>query len=98
MVAAILAELGYSVTVIDPYDGSGGGPTQFEDFVRLYPKVRIVRAEFQPDLPQLKNQYSMRSTRLASLNMFPNQHCKHYSKVSPGIWNLAGNRFTPSIA
>ena len=56
MVAALLAELGYSVTVLDPYDGSGGGPTQFEDFVRLYPKVRIVRAEFQPDLPVLKNQ------------------------------------------
>jgi SAM-dependent methyltransferase len=56
IVAATLAELGYNVTVIDPYDGSGGGPTQFEDFVRLYPKVRIVRAEFQPDLPQLKNQ------------------------------------------
>jgi SAM-dependent methyltransferase len=56
MVAALLAELGYSVTVVDPYDGSGGGPTQFEDFVRLYPKVRIVRGQFQPDLPQLKNQ------------------------------------------
>jgi SAM-dependent methyltransferase len=56
MVAALLAELGYSVTVIDPYDGSGGGPTQFEDFVQVYPKVRIIRSQFQPDVPQLKHQ------------------------------------------
>src|SRR5437588_1747501 len=56
IVAAVLAELGYSVTVIDPYDGSAGGPTQFEDFIQAYPKVRIIRAQFQPDVPQLKHQ------------------------------------------
>ena len=56
VVAATLAELGYSVTVIDPYDGSGRGPTQFEDFVQAYPKVRIIRSQFQPDVPQLKHQ------------------------------------------
>ena len=56
MVAVLLAELGYNVTVIDPYDGSGGGPTQFEDFVQAYPKVQIIRSQFQPDLPQLKHQ------------------------------------------
>jgi 2-polyprenyl-3-methyl-5-hydroxy-6-metoxy-1,4-benzoquinol methylase len=56
IVAALLAELGYSVTVVDPYDGSGGGPTKFNDFVRVYPTVRIVRAQFQPDLPELKSQ------------------------------------------
>ena len=56
IVAAILAELGYSVTVIDPYDGSGRGPTQFEDFVEAYPKVRIIRSQFQADVPQLKHQ------------------------------------------
>ena len=56
IVAAILAELGYSVTVIDPYDGSGGGPTQFEDFVQAYPKVGIIRSQFQPEVPELKHQ------------------------------------------
>src|ERR1700755_1440750 len=32
LVAGLLADLGYEVTVIDPYDGSGRGPTEFERF------------------------------------------------------------------
>jgi hypothetical protein len=39
LVAAFLAELGYDVTIIDPYDGSGGGPTDYQLFVQLYPNV-----------------------------------------------------------
>jgi 2-polyprenyl-3-methyl-5-hydroxy-6-metoxy-1,4-benzoquinol methylase len=56
LVAAFLAELGYKVTVVDPYDGSGGGPTEFDTFVQLYPKVQIVRRPFQANLPELANQ------------------------------------------
>jgi SAM-dependent methyltransferase len=56
LVAACLAELGYKVTVVDPYDGSGGGPTQFDEFVQLYPKVQVLRRTFQPDLPELANE------------------------------------------
>jgi 2-polyprenyl-3-methyl-5-hydroxy-6-metoxy-1,4-benzoquinol methylase len=55
VVASLLAELGYNVTVIDPYDGSAGGPTQFEDFVRRYSNVRIIRAYFQSDISELEN-------------------------------------------
>jgi Methyltransferase domain len=55
LVATTLADLGYSVTVVDPYDGSGGGPTSFERFARSYPHVRIIRDEFCPMLPQLIN-------------------------------------------
>ncbi len=56
LVAACLAELGYEVTVVDPYDGSGGGPTEFDRFVQVYPKVQILRRTFQADLPELANQ------------------------------------------
>ena len=45
-VAHILTELGYIVTVVDPYDGSGRGPTEFEQYRSKYPKVRMVRANF----------------------------------------------------
>src|SRR6266851_3507891 len=56
LVAAFLAELGYDVTVIDPYDGSGGGPTEFDKFVQLYPRVSIIRGHFGPGLPELANE------------------------------------------
>jgi len=45
-VANALSELGYSVTVVDPYDGSGNGPTEFEHYVQKYPKLQILRDLF----------------------------------------------------
>ncbi len=56
LVASLLAGLGYQVTVIDPYDGSGGGPTCFEQFVQRYPDVRIIRDSFRMGLPQLRGE------------------------------------------
>jgi Methyltransferase domain len=53
LVAAYLAQLGYELTVVDPYDGSGGGPREFEIFTQAYPQVRIIRARFQCGLPEL---------------------------------------------
>ncbi|MBV9009825.1 MAG: class I SAM-dependent methyltransferase [Verrucomicrobia bacterium] len=53
-VAALLSDLGYNVTVVDPYDGSGRGPTAFKHFVRKYPKVRIVKAELRDGLIDLQ--------------------------------------------
>jgi len=56
LVAAALADLDYNVTVVDPYDGSGGGPTAYEQFVQSYPRVRIIQEEFRPGLAELENQ------------------------------------------
>jgi hypothetical protein len=53
VVAAILAGLGYKVTVVDPYDGSGNGPTEFEAFKQRFPDVRILRGELVENLPSL---------------------------------------------
>lgn len=41
--AAMLSELGYPVTVVDPYDGSGHGPTDYDRYVAQYPRGSIVR-------------------------------------------------------
>ena len=46
IVAGILSELGYPLVVVDPYDGSGGGPRNYRRFVKEYPHIRIVRAQF----------------------------------------------------
>ncbi|MGH7898498.1 MAG: class I SAM-dependent methyltransferase [Candidatus Binatia bacterium] len=53
LVAAALHDLGYRVTVVDPYEGAGHGPTDYEQYVRTFPDVRIIRGEFAPGMPQL---------------------------------------------
>ncbi|MEO6727114.1 MAG: class I SAM-dependent methyltransferase [Blastocatellia bacterium] len=50
-VAAALTELGYHVTLVDPYDGAGNGPTEYEHYVRRYPNVRLLKDRFSADLP-----------------------------------------------
>lgn len=49
LAADTLARLGYEVTVIDPYDGSGQGPRQFEEFRAAYPRLDFVRDRFPPE-------------------------------------------------
>jgi SAM-dependent methyltransferase len=56
LVAAMLADLGYDLTIVDPYDGSAGGPTEFQTFAQCYPKIRFVRNRFRLDLPQLEGE------------------------------------------
>lgn len=50
IVSGFLNELGYDVTLVDPYDGFGNGPTTYENYVNCFPNVRIVRAYFEPHL------------------------------------------------
>jgi SAM-dependent methyltransferase len=52
-VADLWTRLGLEVTVVDPYDGSGGGPREFEQLVTQFPKIRFVRANFGPRLDSL---------------------------------------------
>jgi hypothetical protein len=51
LVAGMLSRLGYEVTVVDPYEGSGNGPQQFRRFRMAYPDLRFVREEFPPSEP-----------------------------------------------
>ena len=53
-VAYLLSELGYKVTIVDPYDGSGNGPTEFESYVRGYPDLRIIRNVFTEGLTEVR--------------------------------------------
>lgn len=48
LVANLLTKLGHRVTVIDPYDGSGQGPREFERFRTAYPDVEFIRERFPP--------------------------------------------------
>lgn len=53
IVSGFLAELGYDVTLADPYEGSGNGPTEYERYVQLFPHVNILRQYFRPGMPEL---------------------------------------------
>jgi len=53
IVSGFLDELGYDVTLVDPYDGSGNGPIEYEKYARAFPKVKIVRGYFEPDMQAL---------------------------------------------
>lgn len=53
-VAALLTRCGYEVWVVDPYDGSGRGPTEFEEFKSRYPGVHFIRDQFGTHLSEIK--------------------------------------------
>lgn len=50
VVAGFLIELGYEVTIVDPYEGAGNGPIEYEKYRQQYPDVKIIRALFEPNL------------------------------------------------
>jgi SAM-dependent methyltransferase len=51
IVSGFLSELGYDVTLVDPYEGFGNGPTDYERYVTQFPHVKIVRKYFRTGLP-----------------------------------------------
>lgn len=51
--SGFLSELGYDVTLVDPYDGFGNGPTDYERYVELFPHVKIIREYFRPGMSAL---------------------------------------------
>lgn len=53
IVSGFLSELGYEVTLVDPYDGFGNGPTDYQRYVELFPHVKIVREYFRPGMSGL---------------------------------------------
>jgi SAM-dependent methyltransferase len=53
-VADFLARCGYDVTIVDPYDGSGHGPTDFEVFQKRYPALKFVRRNFGDDIEDME--------------------------------------------
>jgi methyltransferase family protein len=63
IVSGFLSELGYDVTLVDPYEGfgnaiiesttSGVDPTDYQRYVGQFPHVNIVRDYFRPGVPSL---------------------------------------------
>jgi glycosyltransferase involved in cell wall biosynthesis len=49
-IAHLLSKLGYDAWIVDPYDGSGNGPVQYEEFRKQYPHLRLLRSHFHDRL------------------------------------------------
>ncbi|PTM45281.1 class I SAM-dependent methyltransferase [Phreatobacter oligotrophus] len=58
VVAGLLARLGYDVTIIDPYDGCGNGPTSFDHYCSEYPDVRF-RREYLNELTVIEPEFDV---------------------------------------
>jgi len=53
LVADMLSRMGYEAWIVDPYDGSGNGPTQYEQFRERYPYLNFVKSQFHDRLTKL---------------------------------------------
>jgi len=52
--SSALASLGYKPVIVDPYEGQGNGPTEFDEFRKAHPKIEFVRELFSGSLTQFK--------------------------------------------
>jgi ubiquinone/menaquinone biosynthesis C-methylase UbiE len=50
VIADLLQKLGHEVWIVDPYDGSGHGPTAFEQYTERYPNLHFARTVFSDEL------------------------------------------------
>ena len=55
LAAKILTQLGYGVTIVDPYDGTANGPTEYAYYKAKYKNIKLIRKYFKNDVEQLKN-------------------------------------------
>jgi len=51
-IADVLSKLGYDVYIVDPYDGTGNGPVEYEHYVKTYPDITIIRKFFTCDMSE----------------------------------------------
>jgi hypothetical protein len=51
-----LSQMGYQIVVVDPYDGSGHGPTDFEYYREHFPDVKFIRENFSDNVSGLDEQ------------------------------------------
>ena len=50
IVADLLQRLGHEVWIVDPYDGSGNGPTEYDTYRKRYPNLKFIRSNFEDKL------------------------------------------------
>lgn len=51
--SGLLSELGYDVTLVDPYEGFDHGPADYQRYAELFPHVKIIPEYFRPGMSAL---------------------------------------------
>jgi glycosyltransferase involved in cell wall biosynthesis len=51
IIADLLQRAGHEVWIADPYDGSGNGPTAFDEYKKRYPNLKFVQSVFDDGFP-----------------------------------------------
>lgn len=81
LVAGMLAELGYRVTVVDPYEGAGNGPIEYANYVQQFPNVNIVKSLFGVGLQGI-DEFSLDCIYSVSvLEHIPQEEIEHLYKA-----------------
>jgi len=74
--SGFLSELGYDVTLVDPYDGFGNGPVDYQGYVERFPHVKIVREYFRPGMTALASRSRSSFGRKGSPSIVSISSCK----------------------
>ena len=77
--ARVLSRLGYEVWVVDPYDGCGGGTTNFTRVRWKNPRIKFVRGYMGEDAPLPESYFDMVSSTSVLEHMSADRH--------EAIWN-----------
>jgi 2-polyprenyl-3-methyl-5-hydroxy-6-metoxy-1,4-benzoquinol methylase len=79
LVSGALQNLGYDITLIDPYDGSGNGPKEYDQFqhMYMYPQVRILRGYFEKDCSLLAGELFDCIFSVSVLEHIPTENLEH---------------------
>jgi SAM-dependent methyltransferase len=89
-VADLMAHLGYEVWIVDPYNGSGHGPEDYDSFVEACPHLRFTRAPMvAPNEPELPPGYFDAVYSISVL-----EHS--WPSAQPGIFAAIRNVLKPS--
>jgi hypothetical protein len=92
-VGDLLSRLGHEVWIVDPYDGTGNGPIEFEKYQRECPKLNFVKARFNdtligPPVGGLDAIYSISVLEHVPGELLAGVFAGHHRFLKPDGWSV----------
>jgi hypothetical protein len=79
-VAHLLTQIGYKVTVIDPYDGRHGGPSNIKEYINNYPDIDFIQGEFPSATRSFAHGIAQCVYSISVLEHIPGNVAKNFSQ------------------
>ena len=89
--SSALGSLGYHPVIVDPYEGQGNGPTEFDQFRKANPQIDFVRELFSASLTEFQPQSADCIFSVSTLEHIHNQEpiFEGIEKfLKPGGWSI----------